>query len=804
MKNGKNSDDMKRLVLWAGALLTLAAFSCSRETEALVTEDLTFSAVWADGSGTRTALQENGTSIWWTAGEEINVFFGTFSSGKFTSTNGDPQELVQFRGTLDVMTGTVETPGGELAYWAVYPYDASNTFDGEGVTLSVPASQTGLEGTFEDKFFPAVAVSQNFALAFYNVCGGARFSVSQEGIQSVTFKATGGESLVGTAKVAFGEDGKPVTKSITDGSAEVTVTAPEGGFVPGKHYFAVFFPQVLSKGLSMTFRTKAGDASWSLDKPVTVNRARFGVLDEKDQDLVFGIPVPEAVDLGLSVAWASFNIGASKPEAFGDYFAWGETEPYYEAGYAQSPSPVWKAGKEAGYFWSSYRWCAGESNSLTKYCSLAEFGKNGFTDEVTVLDPADDVAALAFGEKWRMPLLSEVEELMEECTWTWTTLGGVNGYRVTGPNGNAIFLPAAGYRYLASFLGGGALGYYASASLDEERPLAAHNLTFDSSNVLDNSAMRSYGLSVRPVFGNRAVPVESVTLSPTELMMPIGPTAPLSATVLPENATNNKVSWSSSDETVATVSSTGVVTGVAAGTAIITVTTADGGKTATCAVTVVPVVIPIPEKVDLGLSVKWASFNVGARKPEDSGDYFAWGELAPYYLTPESAQSDAPEWIPGKESGYDWASYQWCDQKDYLLTKYCTNPDFGHDDFMDGKTELLPEDDIATRMLGKGWRIPTRVELDDLLEKCSWVWTTRGGVNGYVVTGANGNSIFLPAAGYRYLRNFLGGNARGYYATSSLNVDGPTYAFDLYFGANTVLRNSIPRSYGLTVRPVAD
>ena len=246
------------------------------------------------------------------------------------------------------------------------------------------------------------------------------------------------------------------------------------------------------------------------------------------------------------------------------------------------------------------------------------------------------------------------------------------------------------------------------------------------------------------------------------------------------------------------------MTGVAAGTATITVTTVDGGKTATCTVTVVPVVIPIPEKVDLGLSVKWASFNVGAKNPEGFGDYFAWGELSPYYMTPESAQSDTPEWVPGKESGYDWASYQWCDPGDYLLTKYCTNPDFGHEDFVDGKTELLPEDDIATRMLGKGWRIPTREDLDELREKCSWVWTARGSVNGYVVTGANGNSIFLPAAGYRYLQGFLGGNARGYYATSSLNADGPTYAFDLYFGANTVLRNSIPRSYGLTIRAVAE
>ena len=219
MMNGKKRDSMSKNAFWAGAVLALALVGCTREMDVQVlpeAEELTFSAVWAEDSATRTALQENGTSIWWTPGEEINMFQGTMASGKFTSTNTEPQELVQFRGSMEVVTGTVETPGDQLSDWAVYPYDEANTCDGESVTVTVPSAQVAVEGTFADKFFPAVAKSKNFALAFFNVCGGARFSVENTGIQAVAFRSNGGEPLVGKARVIFGEDGKPVVESITE------------------------------------------------------------------------------------------------------------------------------------------------------------------------------------------------------------------------------------------------------------------------------------------------------------------------------------------------------------------------------------------------------------------------------------------------------------------------------------------------------------------------------------------------------------------------------------------------------------
>ena len=139
----------------------------------------------------------------------------------------------------------------------------------------------------------------------------------------------------------------------------------------------------------------------------------------------------KSVDLGLSVKWATCNVGASKPEEYGDYYAWGETEP------------------KDFYFWDTYKYCDGTYNSLTKYTDSA-YGKDGFSDNKSVLDPEDDVAHVKWGGNWRIPTKDELEELRTKCTWTSTTLNGVRGYSVTskveGYTDRSIFMPATGMR----------------------------------------------------------------------------------------------------------------------------------------------------------------------------------------------------------------------------------------------------------------------------------------------------------------------------------------------------------------------
>lgn len=136
----------------------------------------------------------------------------------------------------------------------------------------------------------------------------------------------------------------------------------------------------------------------------------------------------EWVDLGLpsGTLWATCNVGANAPEEFGDYFAWGETAP------------------KDYYAWSNYKWCNGSDETLTKYCNDSTCGYNGFVDNKDELDPEDDAAYVNWGPSWRMPTVHQTQELWQDCTWQWTQVNGVNGRLVTGPNGNTLFLPAAG------------------------------------------------------------------------------------------------------------------------------------------------------------------------------------------------------------------------------------------------------------------------------------------------------------------------------------------------------------------------
>ena len=263
-------------------------FSCSRESDPVIQpgETITFTAGWAGSEDTRTILQPDGTSVWWEPGAQVNVFFSDKASGKFTSTNSQAQAIVDFQGSLPIVVGSVETENPPHAYWAVYPYDAANTCDGESVTLTIPSTQTAVEGTFANKMFPSIATSTNFYLAFYNICGGVRFTVANEGIESVTFKANNGESLAG--KVMVGFEGAPVVKSVVEGNSEVVVNAPEGGFIPGKYYFAAILPQTLTKGVNLTFKKEDGKvASTSIDNSITINRSRFGKMEERDNGLDF-------------------------------------------------------------------------------------------------------------------------------------------------------------------------------------------------------------------------------------------------------------------------------------------------------------------------------------------------------------------------------------------------------------------------------------------------------------------------------------------------------------------------------------
>ena len=383
----------------------------------------------------------------------------------------------------------------------------------------------------------------------------------------------------------------------------------------------------------------------------------------------------EYVDLGLpsGLLWATCNVGANSPEEYGNYYAWGETTT--KSDYSSSNCPT-----------------DGLSNS--------ELQSQGYIDSNGNLTPQHDAATANWGGDWRMPTRAEQEELLNNCTWTWTTQNGVKGYKVTSKvNSNYIFLPAAGRRYGSSLYNGGGDGDYWSSTPYGSYSIYAFYLYFDSSNHKMNDAYRFNGRSVRPVSGGNIIEPET-----------------------PET--------------------------------------------------------PSYEYVDLGLSVKWATCNVGANFPEEYGEYFAWGETT-------------------TKSTYEESN---CPTYGLSISQLQSQG------YIDSNGNLTPQYDAATANWGGDWRMPTRAEQQELLNNCTWTWwTTQNGVKGYKVTSkVNSNYIFLPAAGRRYGSSLYNGGGDGDYWSSTPYGSYSIYAFYLYFDSSNHKMNDAYRFNGRSVRPVLE
>lgn len=393
----------------------------------------------------------------------------------------------------------------------------------------------------------------------------------------------------------------------------------------------------------------------------------------------------EPVDLGLSVDWASCNLGASAPEQYGAYYSWGET------------------ATKSVFSWDTYRY--GNSDALTKYNK---------SDGNRTLAPENDAASAAWGGTWRMPTKAESAELLDKCTWTWSNRSGVNGYIVTGPSGNTIFLPASGQREGSEASDVGSWGCYWSATLNHISILMAESLSFDQGLSSVEVASRIVGQAIRPVCTKNSVEVS-----------------------LPDPSTY----------------------------------------------------------VDLGLSVKWATCNIGADNPWEYGEYYAWGETE----TKPSDKRDIRYY--GGYYRYCWANYKFGDED--FIAKY-TN--------MDGKTILDKEDDVASAKLESPWRMPTEAEFKELIEKCAWKWTKWYNMQGYKVVGPNGKYIFLPAAGFNWYKESDGntktkmtkfaGDGRGYYWTCNRSY-AENCGICIFFTENDRPRiDTSFRPAGFPIRPV--
>ena len=446
----------------------------------------------------------------------------------------------------------------------------------------------------------------------------------------------------------------------------------------------------------------------------------------------------EYVDLALpsGLKWATCNIGASKPEAYGSCFAWGETKPKDE--YTQA-------------------------NSVT-------YGKD--IDDISG-NAQYDAAIVNWGDGWRMPTKDDMQELLDNCIWEWIIYKGIRGYNVTGINGNSIFLPAAGYKG-ASCNGG---EYWSSTPCTKSNQFAfCLNFTKNDYNI--SSYLEHYrfcGSVVRCVSDLLTAPTAVITV---ETIMDITSIIRTYVSCGGE-ITERGFYWgtnaepSEADNKVVLENEVGWITNVlidlTPNTTYYVKAYATNSEGTSYSEVVSFTTLETPkeyEYVDLGLpsGLKWATHNIGATTPEEYGNYYAWGEVLP-----KETYTEANCETYGKS------------MDDISGTEY----------------------DAATINWGGEWRMPTRTEMQELLDNCTWTWTTQNGVSGYKVTSkTNGNSIFLPAAGYRNGASLNNAGGIGNYWSS--RPYGSNTANYLYFNSSSHNVSNDNRLSGYSIRPVRE
>lgn len=499
----------------------------------------------------------------------------------------------------------------------------------------------------------------------------------------------------------------------------------------------------------------------------------------------------EFVDLGLGVLWATCNLGADNPSDYGDYYAWAEieTKDYYN--------------------WSSYRYFSTASEFRTYVDKYTTDGSVGFllkADNLDRLEDMDDVASVLSDGEWHMPTAQDFEELRKNCSWETVTVKGVKGLEiksnVPGYKDKKIFIPFAGcmidgqaeglgqkyYLWSSTAVGNNNSQYFTvwSDTFTRRRGLR-RPVVYTYAELSQGDKGRYVGMNVRPVKRLEADKFSSISLPDEHLDLHYGEIRKMVVSMIPSGleVNNGNIVWSTTNADVAAVTD-GFLTAV--GTGSCEITARSEGQEVKMTVTVT---LPRPEPVDLGLSVKWASANLGASDPKETGAYFAWGETSP-----------KAGHYSGKNYKFGEYSNQW--------TKYNMGADvyiIGHYSEPDYKETLDLEDDAAAVLLGDGWRMPTADELWELRTKCTWkkvMDTTKIGrrdteirLKGYIITsnvpGYEGRSIYLPATGF--ISEYMIGNDL-VANKESLNYWTATMGQTLGGGDN--------RYRGLNIRPVLD
>ena len=475
----KTTEIMKKTI----TIIALAALfvSCAKEVEqtsaasgnVVTVAPTEFSATLETPEpDTKTTLGgDNGKTVLWESGDEIIVWPGIrLGRVKYTLSSGAGTNSATFTSDQTIIGDGTDRPN-----FALYPFDSFAELYPEGVIYTyLPETQNYRANSWDRVAMWMLAVTENSAdnnLKFKNLSGVLSLSLKGTAIiDSIRVYALDeDERLAGWLYINTSD----YSLEFLDDSSLSLILECESGVTLSETEGTVF--NIVVPPITGGFRVDIYDREHGvmmLQSNSEIKRNTILKMPVVDYD-------PKAKDLGLSVYWATCNIGATTPEGYGDYFAWGETET-----------------KET-YDWASYSMTLDGGTTFTKYND---------TDGKTVLEAGDDAATQNWGSAWRMPTYDEMTELTNtsNCEWTWTTQNGVNGYKVAsnkeGYEGASIFLPAAGYcdgGYLDRV---GSLGCYWSSSLAYTSHAISLFSAFSGFNDVGKSNNNCYfGQPVRPV-----------------------------------------------------------------------------------------------------------------------------------------------------------------------------------------------------------------------------------------------------------------------------------------------------------------
>ena len=823
----------KRMMCWLPVLCCLAAFamlssSCvkeqAEELSVFQAADMpTLTATTASEipvtKASITPVEDEARAILWDKGDALSVFYRNGNNLKYVL-EGDGGTA---SGDFSYSSGTVAAPKFKEVV-ALYPYDGAAHYSNGVLDVTIPAEQTYTENTFDPKAFPMVGVAdEEGKVAFGNVCGFfvLRLYGADATVKSVKLTGAMGEQMAGPVKVTVEAGEAPhISDWGMDAADEVVLKCATpvkvGATIEeATEFWFVLPPMTFMDGISVKVECEGFEIGRSSDEYIEIYRSGVCWMDE----LELKVFKPEYVEMAPGFYMATTNIGAETPEEPGYYFAWGETET--KDTYSWRTYKFMDEEVTSGYYGlNKYTFPNGYYNNYS--CSnwyRKDTDQNGKTifvftgDALRDLEPEDDAALANWGEGWSIPNPGQWGWLVKNCTWTWDA--EKEGYTVTSPEtGNSIYLPATG-RMDGSYVSYDEYGYYWTSRASRQVTTAYDLFFYDTyyncktstgtGEEFGNYTLRYYGIPVRAVYGT--VDATAIEVTPAVVGMSVGDKKRLEVAFTPEYASNQDFVWSSDDETVAKVDTSGV-TAVGPGETVVRATNPATGVVGTCTVSVG--VNGGHEFVEMAPGFFWATTNLGADTPEEAGDYFAWGETEP------------------KES-YTWSNYAFNGGESQYghITKY-TRPDgktwadwyteetSGYVFSGDALTQLEAEDDAATAQWGEEWHTPNKDQWMWLKNYCTWTWDAEN--EGYTVKSkSTGNSIFLPVTGYMHgseLKEAWNprGEYWGYYWSASTSHFTPcSYVaqfwstncnYDMVYTAGEENGSIMQRAYGVPVRPV--